>query len=250
MPKLSTGTPSAIRSIPDHTDFPQGWQWFGKLFIRLLVTRNRRRVLRTERKRMPVLDATIETVRDELLKARERGTVHAERVFNVGLFILLVDRDFAVLKVDMVSSFEKWRLRFTARQVALLMYESCDDLTGMLGKDFRDSLAFLGVSESDMKELGEICSRLGKFKSANHQFLYVEVRNLVAGHRAQDSVLFLETVEHLDHFKVFQLGAEFYVIVRLLTEYLTRTMFRMGQMQVVFKQLSASPKFMASLKSK
>ena len=250
MPKQFTGTTSAIRSIPDHTNFPRGWQWFGELFIRLLVSRNRRCVLRTELKRIPELDATIETVRDELLKARERGTLHAERVFNVGLFVLLMDRDFAVLKVDMVSSFEKRRLRFTARQVALLMYESCDCLTGMLGKDFRNSLAFLGVSESDMKELGEICSRLGKFKSANHQFLYVEVRNLVAGHRAQDSVLFLETVEHLDHFKVFQLGAEFYVIVHLLTEYLTKTMFRMGEKQVVLKQLLASPKFMASLKSK
>ena len=161
-----------------------------------------------------------------------------------------MDRDFAVLKVDMVSTFEKWRLRFTARQVALLLYESCDDLTGMLGKDFRDSLTFLGASESEMKELGEICSRLGKFKSANHQFLYVEVRNLVAGHRAQDAVLFLETVEHLDLLKVFQLGGEFYEIVHLLSGYLTKTMLRMGQVQLVFKQLLASPKFMASVNSK
>lgn len=250
MTRRSSAKSSAPRSIPNHADLPHGWQWFGKLFIWLIVTRNRRYALRKERKKLPALDSAIETLRCELLKARERGTVHAERVFNVSLFVLLIDRDFAVLSLDMVSSLEKWRLRFTARQVALLLYESCDALTAMLGKDFRDSLAFLGVSESDMKELGEICSRLGKFKSANHQFLYVEVRNLAAGHRAQDSVVFLKTIEHLDHFKVFELGAEFYVIVRLLIDYLTKTMFRIGQTQVVFKQLLALPKFMGSLKSK
>lgn len=192
----------------------------------------------------------METLKRELLKARERGTDHAARILNVGLFVLLMDRDFAVLKVDMVSTFEKWRLRFTARQVALLLYEACDDLTTMLGKEFRDSLVFLQVSESEMKELNEISSRLGKFKSANHEFLYKEVRNLVAGHREHDSLLFSETVEKLDPLRVFQLGAEFYEIVHLLTDFLLKAMARTGQPQNVFKQLLASPKFMASFEAK
>lgn len=248
MSTSSTTKSSAPRSIPNHADLPVGWQWFGKLFIWFIVARNRRGALRRERERLPVLDGAIETARGELVKARERGMIHAERVFNVSLFMLLVDRDFAVLRVDMVSSFEKWRLRFTARQVALLLYESCDDLSGMLGKDFRESVAFLGLSEGEMKELGEICSRLGKFKTAHHQFLYVEVRNLVAGHRAQDAVLFLETVEHLDHLKVFELAAEFYAIIHPLTEFLIRAMARMGQMDITLKQLLASPKFLSTLK--
>lgn len=72
MAKQSTATAPTTRSILVHTDFPQGWQWFGKLVIRLLVSGNRRRALRAGQKRLPVLDATIETVRAELLKAGNR----------------------------------------------------------------------------------------------------------------------------------------------------------------------------------
>ncbi|MEK7675205.1 MAG: hypothetical protein AAB676_05130 [Verrucomicrobiota bacterium] len=250
MRKQSAAKSSASAFLPGHKHFPYGWRWFGKLLIWFLVSRNRRSVLKKERKRIPALDSAIKTVRREQLKARERGLVHAERVFNVGLYVLVMDRDFSVLKVDMVSTFESWRLRFTARQVALLLYEVCDDLSHMLGKEFRESLAFLGISEPEMRELEQICKSLGQFKNVNRQFLYVELRNLVAGHRAQDSLLFLETVEHLDPTRVFQLGADFFAIVHPLTAFLTKTTLRLGQTDFMLKQLLASPKFLASLESK
>lgn len=250
MPKQSSDNSPASRPIPSHSDLPRGWQWLGKFLIWFVVSRSRRRALREERVRLPILESTIETAKSELIKARERGADHTVRVFNVGLFVLLMDRDFAVLKVDMVSSFEKWRLRFTARQAALLLYEACDDLKAMLGKDFRDSLVFLGASEAEMKELGEISHRLSKFKSANHDFLYNEVRKVVAAHREQDSLLFLQTVENLDPTRVFQLVADFFGLVNLLTDFLIKAIVRTGQPQNVLKQLLASPKFMASLEAK
>ena len=108
--------------MPSADQFPPGWRWFGRALIGYLCNRNRRSVLAAERKRLPALESAIATIKRELLRARELGLLDAERVHNVGLYVLLMDRDFAVLKVEMVSTFEEWKLTFTARQMALLIY--------------------------------------------------------------------------------------------------------------------------------
>lgn len=59
-------------------------------------------------------------------------------MFNVALYVLLVDRDFSSVRVEMVSTFDQWRLRYTARHTALLLYETCDDLSQLLGKERYD----------------------------------------------------------------------------------------------------------------
>jgi hypothetical protein len=243
-------TPETMFSPPDHRDFPQGWRWFGKILIFFLKSKNHRSITRKESNRIPHLEAAIQTLREQQIKARERGLVHAERIHNVGLYILLMDRDFSVLKIEMVSTFEMWRLRFTSRQMALLLYEVCDDLTKLLGKDFRDSLAALKINEADMQKFNQICKRLNEFKKANHQFLYHDIRNLVVGHRTQDSIEFLIAIEALDPVKVFKLGGDFFEITRLLIDFITETMLHMAKPQITMKQLIESPKFMALLKSK
>lgn len=236
-------------SPPDHRDFPQGWQWFGKLLIFFLKNKNCRAITRKERRRIPHLEAAIQTLQQEQIKARERGLVHAERIYNVGLYILLVDRDFSVLKVEMVSTFEMWRLRFASRQMALLLYEVCDDLTKLLGKKFRDSLTALKINEAEMQKFNQLCKQLNELKKTNHQFLYHDLRNLVVAHRTQDSIEFLKAIEALDPMKVFKLGGDFFEIIHLLIDFITGTMLHMGKPQIAMKQLLESPKFMTSLKA-
>ena len=121
-------------NFPDHRDFPKGWRWFGKALIFYLTNRNRRHTISAEKKRLPALELAIATLTEQKIKAQERGLVHAEPIHNIGLYLLLMDRDFAVLKVDMVSTFENWRLKHTARQMGLLLYEVCDDLSYKLSR--------------------------------------------------------------------------------------------------------------------
>jgi len=199
---------------------------------------------------LPALESAIATLAEQKVKAQERGLVHVERISNVGLYLLLMDRDFAVLKVDMVSTFEDWRLKHTARQMGLLLYEVCDDLSHMLGKDFRTSLAALEVSGEEMKSFDQACKRLNQFKNTNHQFLYNDIRNLVAGHRAQDSLEFLKAIKQLNAMKVFRLGAEFFEIIHQLIAFLILVTTKMGRADIALKQLLASPKFLATLESK
>ena len=242
---------SPIQSrMPSAAQFPPGWRWFGRALIAYLCSRNRRSALAAERKRLPALESAIATIKRELLRARELALLDAERVHNVGLYILLMDRDFAVLKVEMVSTFEEWKLTFTARQVAMLIYEACDDLSSLLGKDFRQSLGALGLTAEKTEQLNKITKRLNQFKHANHRFLYDEVRNLTAAHRVKDSIQFIEALDKLDPIKVFRLGGEFFGIVEDLVAFLVRTTELMGRADVVLKQLLASPKFSELLKSK
>jgi len=246
-PSASPPLPKRVSAFPRAEDVPRQWRWFARLLTLYLVSRNRRSTLKTERVRVPALDSAILTGKQEIERSRKYGTVHSERILNVGLYVLLMDRDYAVLKLEMVSTSEDWRLKFTARQIALLLYESCDGLTHLLGKPFRESLTFLALPETEMQEFIQIAKDLNAFKNRNHQFLYVDVRNLISAHREKDSLLFLNAVESLDPMQVFRLGADFYRIIHRLNQFLLKVMERMAQPGMALKQLFASPKFLASL---
>ena len=230
-------------NIPDPGSFPRGWRSLAKLLIVFLRSRNQWRTWKVEKKRIPALDASINIFRKELLRCRELGLVDAERIYNVGLYLLLTDRDCAILKVQMVSSLENWHLRFTARQVALLLYEVCDDLIALLGRQFRESLLALSAAKDDIETFNKIYHALTQFREKNREFLYNSIRNLVAGHRSQDSLEFLRTVEGIDPLYVFNLGGEFYGIIKALIQFLTQALVRMATPETAFRQLLGSPKF-------
>ena len=144
--------------IPSPNDFPVGWRWLASLVIFLVTNRNRWRTSRKERKRLIELTRTITILRDQHRKARANGLAHRERILNVGLYVLLMDRDFSVLRTEMVSTLEPWRLKYIARQIGALVYESCDDLTSLLGKDFRQSLAAVDIEEAEFQRLTKSAS--------------------------------------------------------------------------------------------
>jgi hypothetical protein len=153
---------------------------------------------RREKKDLTELTRTITILRDQQTQARTNELVHRERILNVGLYVLLMYRDIYVLRADMVSTLESWRLKYVARQMGVLVYESCDDLTSLLGKDFRHSLATVEIKEAEFQHFKEICKQLNEFKKDNHELLYNQIRNIVGAHRAQDSVTFLNAIEAID----------------------------------------------------
>lgn len=232
--------------IPSEEDFPAGLQWLGRLVIDAIVFRNRCRSVADERARLPTVRSTIETFREQLANARANGLVHVERVFNVGLYVLLIDRDFGAVKVEMVSTFEPWRLRYTARHTALLLYECCDDLTQMLGKSFRESVVELAVPADAQEELNRISSTLHRFKGEHRAFLYSEVRNLQTAHRDQDSLALLAAIETLDPMRIFTLAAGFWQeTLSPLIALLTRITAHLSAPGVMLRQLVASEVFVA-----
>jgi hypothetical protein len=227
-------------NFPSENDFPAGWRWLGRLVIFFVTTRNRWRTSRSERKRLIELCHAITILRNEHRKARANELAHRERILNVGLYVLLIDRDFSVLRTEMVSRLEPWRLKYIARQVATLVYESCDDLTSLLGKDFRQSLAAIDIKEEKFLLLNEICKQLNEFRKNNHNLLYNQIRNVVSAHRTQDSAEFLNAIETIDPLQLFRVGGDFFEIIRSLITFLIGAIRQTGQFHVVVKQLSES----------
>ena len=226
--------------IPSENNFPVGSRWLGRIIILFITSRNRLRTSRKERKRLVELSRTITILRDEHRKARANGFAHRERILNVGLYVLLMDRDFSILKTEMVSTLDRWHLKFIARQVGTLVYESCDDLTSLLGKDFRQSLAAVHINEREFRRLNEISKQLNEFRKDNHDLLYNRIRNVVSAHRTQDSAEFLNAIEGIDPLRVFRLGGDFFDIVRSLIAFLIEAIRQTGQLHVIIKQLSES----------
>jgi hypothetical protein len=225
-------------AIPSENDFPAGWRWLARLVIFLITSRNRWRTSRNETKRLVELTRTIAIFRDQHRKARNNGLVHRERILNVGLYVLLMDRDFSVLRIEMVSTLELWHLKYIARQIGVLVYESCDDLTSLLGKDFRQSLTAIEIEEAEFQRLNGICKQLNEFRKNNHELLYNQIRNIIGAHRAHDASEFLEAIEAIDPLQIFRLGGDFFDIVRSLIGFLIGATRQTGEVHAVVKQLS------------
>jgi hypothetical protein len=226
--------------IPSERDFPVGWRWLARFITLFVTSRNRWRTSRRERKRLIELARTIATLREQQTKARENRLIHRDRILNVGLYLLLMDRDFSVLKMEMVSTLDHWRLRYAARQIGLLTYESCDDLTSLLDKDFRHSLAAVELPETEMHSFNVISRQLNEFKNKNQQCLYNQIRNVVSAHRAQDSLEFLNAIDAIDPFQIFRLAGDFFDIVRSLIRFLVRATQQTGQPHLIVKQVLES----------
>lgn len=217
----------AVSIVPE--DFPRGSQWLGRLVLYYLMTRNHRNALRSERKHSIYRDSAIEAVRQLLQSAAKNCLPHVKTVSNLSLYLLLMDRDFSILKVDMIAAtFDGRRLNFIARQMAVMIYEATDDLKEMLGKDFRSSLTVLKTPQADLEELNRIHSRICCFAN-DHNKLLNKLRNVAAAHRDKDAMTFLQVCESLEPSEIFELGGDFYDIMNELITLLTRITRRVGE---------------------
>lgn len=208
-----------------------------------IIARNRWRALRRHNAESPLVASTIETIKLRLDQCRKFRLTHSTTVFNVALYILLAERDFAQIRIDMVSTLDAERLQYVARQSGLLLYEVMDDLCAMLGKPFREALVFLDVPEPERKRISSTIKELVRFREAHHKFLYNDIRNVISGHRSQDALEFLRSVESLNYMEVFRLAAEFFEKLHPLISALTVLIQQTGKFQIMAKEMTAAGVF-------
>ena len=128
-------------------------------------------------------------------------------LFNVALYLLLLDQDLADFTDDLVCSTSERRRVFAAKQEAVLLYEAAEDLPQLLGKAFRDAIKVLGLSEEQQRRLDVASSDLNKFWQKEREFLG-GIRNAVAAHREHDALGYLEALESVKPLEVMARGAD------------------------------------------
>jgi hypothetical protein len=143
-----------------------------------------------------------------LAGARGLNAGDTQTVFNVGLYLLLLDQDLADFTDDMVSAIGDRRRRFVAKHEAVLLYEAAEDLPQLLGREFRDAVKALGASADHQERLKEASAGLNRFWREHREFLG-DIRKALAAHREHDALLYVEKLSSLKPLEVMRLAAEF-----------------------------------------
>jgi hypothetical protein len=117
-----------------------------------------------------------------------------QTVFNVGLYLLLLDEDLADFTDEMVTAIGDRRRRFVAKHQAVLLYEAAEDFPQLLGREFRDAVRALGANQEQQKKLDEASSGLNGFWQEHREFLG-DIRKALAAHREHDALLYAEKLD-------------------------------------------------------
>jgi len=102
-------------------------------------------------------------VRSTLQHATQMNSENVKIVFNVGLYLLLLDQDLADFTDDLVCAIGDRRRAFIAKHEAVLLYEAAEDLPQLLGHEFRGAVKALGASEEQLSRLNSVSSDLSRF---------------------------------------------------------------------------------------
>ncbi|MDO8795631.1 MAG: hypothetical protein Q7J25_13540 [Vicinamibacterales bacterium] len=186
--------------------------------VLLPVRMRHRRGARAKRK---ARTDSLRTVRHTLRGAAQLGAGSATTVFNVGLYLLLLDQDIAYFTDDLVCAIGDRRRAFLAKHEAVLLYEAAEDLPQLLGREFRDAINALGASADQVARLNSVSSDLNQFWQGHREFLGT-IRNALAAHRDHDALGYADALETLKPLEVMgraaQLSQLLERLVRVITE--------------------------------
>ena len=165
--------------------------------------RHRRRARAKHKARTDALG----TVRHTLQRAAQLRAGSATTVFNVGMYLLLLDQDIAYFTDDLVCAIGDRRRAFLAKHEAVLLYEAAEDLPQLLGREFRDAAKALGASADQIARLNVVSSDLNQFWKGHREFLGT-IRNALAAHRDHDALGYADALETLKPLEVMSRAAE------------------------------------------
>ncbi len=189
-----------------------------------------------ERKRISVLESTIKSVRVGYDRAKKYEMHYFERIYNASLYVLLFEYDIAILKNDALFATSNWKKNFVARQFAVILYEAAHDLPEILGKDFRETLKTLPLSDNELECLNRVTKQINRFKNEHHEVLS-KLRNFVCAHRDKDAGKQLEIIENVNLLNMMELSGQFYEALRELVPFLVTITLTLGNWNVILRHM-------------
>lgn len=178
----------------------------------------------------------METLARERQRAVDLNMPHYCTLHNVGLYLLVFERDFAVFKYDALYSADDWRRNVALRHIALMVYEASEDLAEMLGKNWRATLSEFPLDDTHWKALNGITHDVTVFKDANRAYLKV-LRNFATAHRDHDASRQIEFIEGVDHKRTLDIAGDLYDIIRALVALLIEITTISGDGRVILRHM-------------
>jgi hypothetical protein len=183
--------------------------------------------------------AALATTTATLQKARNVKAENICAVYNVALYLLLLDQDLAYLTDDLVCAIGDRRRRFVAKHEALLVYEAAEDLPQLLGKRFREAVTALGVPDQLARALDDVSSDLNAFWRQHRDFLG-SIRKAVAAHREHDALSYQELLDKIEPLAVMQRAAELSALLQRLIGALTQVALLTASPAAILRDMLSS----------
>lgn len=142
------------------------------------------------------LHATSQLFKTTVETLRSRGWDTHATLWNTCIYLNLAAHDLSVLVEDLALESDDWRRRLVARNLAVVAYESTEDMQELLGKTFGGALHKLGVLPHFKSKLKDARKPLDLFWQ-EHQASLKQVRVTASAHRDHDGVAMLNTVESI-----------------------------------------------------
>jgi hypothetical protein len=199
----------------------------------------RRRLPRNERPRRVALDAAFEEFKKWTIKTEHGPFRGVSTLFNIGLYLLIADKDIQAIKIDALTHPDEWTRKLHARIILLTIYEW--DADKVSGRAFKEALDLLIIPQDLRREAVGVLRELRVIqRKANKQFTFV--RNAAIGHRDPDALLQYRAIRDLDVQEVWNLAAEFFGAVEKFVLVHTRLLHASNTWPAYLRQWSDNEK--------
>jgi hypothetical protein len=193
----------------------------------------RRRLLRTEQPRQKALQEAFETTVHYATK-NEGGSFPAFSVLlNIGLYLLLAERDIQAVKIDALTHPDEWTRKLNARVILLTIYEW--DADKVSGRSLREALNVI-EAPPDLRQEAIAALRHLRLVQRRARLEFGIVRNSAIAHRDPDALRQFRCIRDLRVDQVLAVTLDFYSNAEAFMHVLSRLMVECGSLQALISQ--------------
>lgn len=216
------------------------WRFKGRrLAQRWARAISRWRLPRAERQRKAALTSAFETFKSQAIKHESGSFPGLSVLFNIGLYLLIADRDIQALKIDALTHPDEWTRKLHARIILLTIYEwDADKITG---RQLKQAMELMLIPDDLQREAVECIRALRLIqRKANKQFGHI--RNAAIAHRDPNALTQYRAIRDLNVNDVFALANEFFEAVERFVNVQTRLLLAANNLSSFLNQWTVASK--------
>jgi hypothetical protein len=206
---------------------------------RVARARMRRKLPRVERARRAALEATFETVKYYAIKNENGKFKGVSTLFNIGLYLLIADRDIQAAKIDALTHPDEWTRKLNARMIILTICEW--DADKVTGRELKDAMELMLIPDELRHEAIDALRSLRVIqRKANKKFSFI--RNAAIAHRDPNALVQYRAIRDLNVDEVMALGIEFFTAIEKFVSVHTKLLQASNTLRSYARQWSAATK--------
>lgn len=191
----------------------------------------------TERERRKALEQTFETTKHYAIKNENGKFRGVSTLINIGLYLLIAERDFQAVKIDALTHPHEWTRKLHARTILLTLYE------WNAQRIYDDALCALKTIQVSEELKNQAIASLSLLRQVQGKLKrqFGNVRNMAIGHRDPDALIQYRLIRDLREDDVMAIAIEFYAASRKFLDVLTQLLLASSTLPALLRQWSAQP---------